>query len=136
MKEERKPPRGGYPYYPPWPSMSQPYTYGYPPMMPTAEEELRMLEAYRSMLKAQREALERELETIDERINELRGMLEEGAPTPPQPLYPTWGPPPFFWMPPPTPELEREMLERQAEALERQIEDIKRRLKELRKGEG
>lgn len=136
MTEERKPPRGGYPYYPPWPAMPQPYPYGYPPMALTPEDELRMLESYRDMLEAEREMLEREIASVEERIRELQGMLEEGAPTPPQPPYPAWGSPPFFWTPPTmTPEQEREMLEQQAEALERQIEAIKKRLEELKKGE-
>ena len=135
MTEERKPPKGGYPYYPPWPMMPQPYPYGYPPMAFTPEDELRMLESYRDMLEAEREMLEREIASVEERIRELQGMLEEGAPTPPQPPYPAWGPP-FFWTPPTmTPEQERMMLEQQAEALERQIEAIKKRLEELRKGE-
>ena len=69
--EETPPPPAQWPPYPPspwYPPVIPPYPY-YPPPPPTPEDELRMLEAYKR-------ELEEELKSVEERIKELKKLLE------------------------------------------------------------
>lgn len=58
----------GVPYPPPF----------YPPIPPSPEDELRMLEEYKRELERELEYLKEELEGVKARIEELRKMLGRG----------------------------------------------------------
>ena len=140
----RQPPRW-YPYgYPPMAVWRSPWAgyeapFGYPlayTMNQTPESELEMLESYREQLDDERKALGGEIEGVEDRIEELKKIIEEGTPTTASSrlrAMPFWVPGPYG--PAPTPEQERRMLEQQADALGQHIEAIKKRLDELGGGE-
>ena len=100
-------------------------------MHQTPESELEIVEAYREQLECERLELDEDIKDVEDRIEELKKLIDEGATaaSPRLGTTPFWAPTPYW--PAPTPEQERKMLEQQSETLEWHIEAIKRRLKEL-----
>lgn len=93
------------------------------------EEELAELEGYKKDLEAEQSYLNQELSEVEERIKELKSLIESAPQAPPSVVPPT----PFPPMAPPA--QEKQMLEQQVKYLEAQMDAIRKRLAELKKEE-